>query len=475
MLKKLFLNNIVIMLFAVIFWIPFQLSYADSVTVNIPNSQGGYTAIVIQESDNGYVGPNGERYSQFPTVSQLQAAYDAGTSDSIVAAIAQSNDVQSVGTPISTVQNSQPVSQITIQQIGEWASQGWSSKEIISRIKATDTVYSLTTDDYYYLKGQGVSDSVITAMRRQSGHVWRKKHEQELLRWKKEQQEEQERLRQQQVAQRQAAQQQATLVTTPVTQEQAVQNVVPSVAQTIPTQADQSNVAPQIDKGVSGPMGAGTVTIIFTAILFVIGLIIYTCDQAFRGQAILFYNWPDAIGTAFFSIIMFLGFRQIYSNDGNYVFGVVEVIGALAFNFYMANKFYKGNHLQQIFINLSRVGVSVILPMAYLFTYCFWVKGLNSLHNQVKNFMNRVVYGHIILEWKEANKNVNVKKKTPNEILGVNVKDPLDRIEIVYKNLLMEYQPDRFVGWDPHIIDFVNQKAREINSAYENIMRARGI
>lgn len=60
---------------------PFQLSYAgyDDFTLNVPNAQGGYTAIVIKKSGNGYVGPQGEYYQQFPTVAQLQTMYGLGS------------------------------------------------------------------------------------------------------------------------------------------------------------------------------------------------------------------------------------------------------------------------------------------------------------------------------------------------------------------------------------------------------------
>ena len=61
--------------------VPLKLSYADdgSFTVNIPNDQGGYTAIVIKQSGEGYVGPQGEYYSSFPTVYQLKAMYRLGS------------------------------------------------------------------------------------------------------------------------------------------------------------------------------------------------------------------------------------------------------------------------------------------------------------------------------------------------------------------------------------------------------------
>ena len=47
----------------------------DTVTVNVPDSNGGYTAVVLKRSGTGYVGPQGEYYDQIPTTAQLQAMY----------------------------------------------------------------------------------------------------------------------------------------------------------------------------------------------------------------------------------------------------------------------------------------------------------------------------------------------------------------------------------------------------------------
>ena len=55
----------------------------------------------------------------------------------------------------------QPSTQITLEQIVDWTKQGLSSDEIISKIKAANPKYSLTTDDLDYLKKQGVSQRVI--------------------------------------------------------------------------------------------------------------------------------------------------------------------------------------------------------------------------------------------------------------------------------------------------------------------------
>ncbi len=47
----------------------------DVFTVNIPNSHGGYTPIVIRRSGNGFIGPQGEYYPEFPRVFQLKIIY----------------------------------------------------------------------------------------------------------------------------------------------------------------------------------------------------------------------------------------------------------------------------------------------------------------------------------------------------------------------------------------------------------------
>ncbi len=47
----------------------------DNMSVNIPSDNGGYTAVVIKRTANGFIGPQSEFYSEFPKVSQLKAMY----------------------------------------------------------------------------------------------------------------------------------------------------------------------------------------------------------------------------------------------------------------------------------------------------------------------------------------------------------------------------------------------------------------
>lgn len=47
----------------------------DSFTINIPNSKGGYNTVLLKRSGKGFIGPQGEFYSEFPKVSQLQVMY----------------------------------------------------------------------------------------------------------------------------------------------------------------------------------------------------------------------------------------------------------------------------------------------------------------------------------------------------------------------------------------------------------------
>jgi hypothetical protein len=50
-------------------------SAGEIYTVNIPDSKGGFIPVKIKKSAIGYTGPQGEYYSEFPKVAQLQAMY----------------------------------------------------------------------------------------------------------------------------------------------------------------------------------------------------------------------------------------------------------------------------------------------------------------------------------------------------------------------------------------------------------------
>ena len=47
----------------------------DVITLNIPNATGGYSAVLIKKSGKGFIGPQGEFYSEFPKVSILEVLY----------------------------------------------------------------------------------------------------------------------------------------------------------------------------------------------------------------------------------------------------------------------------------------------------------------------------------------------------------------------------------------------------------------
>ena len=47
----------------------------DTVTVNIPNDSGGYTPVTLKRLGNGFIGPQGEYYEEFPKVKQLKVMY----------------------------------------------------------------------------------------------------------------------------------------------------------------------------------------------------------------------------------------------------------------------------------------------------------------------------------------------------------------------------------------------------------------
>ena len=52
-----------------------EIISGDTVTINIPNSNGSYTSVKLVKRGNGYVGPQGEYYPAHPTVEQLRALY----------------------------------------------------------------------------------------------------------------------------------------------------------------------------------------------------------------------------------------------------------------------------------------------------------------------------------------------------------------------------------------------------------------
>ena len=55
---------------------PSDVTYSgDTATVNVPNSNGGYTSVVLKRSGNGWLGPQGEYYEQIPSTDQLKVMY----------------------------------------------------------------------------------------------------------------------------------------------------------------------------------------------------------------------------------------------------------------------------------------------------------------------------------------------------------------------------------------------------------------
>jgi len=48
---------------------------ANTMTVNITNSNGSITPVVLRKQGNVWVGPNGEQYMTVPTEEQLKVAY----------------------------------------------------------------------------------------------------------------------------------------------------------------------------------------------------------------------------------------------------------------------------------------------------------------------------------------------------------------------------------------------------------------
>lgn len=49
--------------------------FQEQVIINVPNSDGSFTAVTLVKYNNGYIGPQGEYYASNPRVEQLMALY----------------------------------------------------------------------------------------------------------------------------------------------------------------------------------------------------------------------------------------------------------------------------------------------------------------------------------------------------------------------------------------------------------------
>lgn len=54
---------------------PKVIARPGDTVVNVPNSDGGFTSVILTKHDKGYLGPNGEYYADHPTSAQLKALY----------------------------------------------------------------------------------------------------------------------------------------------------------------------------------------------------------------------------------------------------------------------------------------------------------------------------------------------------------------------------------------------------------------
>lgn len=64
--------NVVVTSFAVTH---LQKVSGETVTINVPNSNGSYTPVTLIKQKDGYIGPQGEYYLGHPTVEQLKVLY----------------------------------------------------------------------------------------------------------------------------------------------------------------------------------------------------------------------------------------------------------------------------------------------------------------------------------------------------------------------------------------------------------------
>ncbi len=67
--------------------------------------------------------------------------------------------------------------------------------------------------------------------------------------------------------------------------------------------------------------------------------------------------------------------------------------------------------------------------------------------------------------------------RNPYEVLGCSPRDPDEKIRKAYRSLVARNHPDRFIGLDldKEFIDLAARRFQEIQEAYEQIRRSRGL
>ncbi|MFH1245481.1 MAG: DUF6515 family protein [Candidatus Omnitrophota bacterium] len=55
--------------------VPPQKVSGETLTINVPNTNGSYTAVALVKQKDGYIGPQGEYYPEHPTIDQLKVLY----------------------------------------------------------------------------------------------------------------------------------------------------------------------------------------------------------------------------------------------------------------------------------------------------------------------------------------------------------------------------------------------------------------
>jgi tetratricopeptide (TPR) repeat protein len=127
---------------------------SNSFTINVPNSQGGYTAIVLRKCGDGFKGPQEKYFSEFPSVAQLQATYGTGTSNST--GIVNAN----VEPQAQSVANNQGINQPTDEE-----------KEAINNLFRGDekTEEQLSASNEIISRGRGEGSFSVEQKRRDVG------------------------------------------------------------------------------------------------------------------------------------------------------------------------------------------------------------------------------------------------------------------------------------------------------------------
>ena len=88
-------------------------------------------------------------------------------------------------------------------------------------------------------------------------------------------------------------------------------------------------------------------------------------------------------------------------------------------------------------------------------------------HLKIKKYQEK--FKNLKNEYQQGNKNIK-SSRSAYEVLGITPKTPLSAVKKEYKKLMSKYHPDLVNHLGPELKEFAEEKSKEIQAAYQNIL-----